>query len=120
MFDLADVFELIVDSFYEASLPQHQLIAHAHELVLHVVVYGGDELNALTEKLAGEHFSELIDDKVKLEAVEPALGSSGVLSICSCKCLRSLKPSSEKLFGVSGTISLEVVFIWDMAAKIFV
>ncbi len=111
MFDLADVFELIVDSFYEASLPQHQLVAHAHELVLHVVAYGGDELNALIEKLAGElsrdislvsvelakqitrhprnrntvvhiawrylegeHFSELIDDKVKLEAVEPTFG----------------------------------------------
>ena len=45
--DLANVLELIVDSFYQGAFAQQQFVNQRHELVFHVFLQFGDQLNAL-------------------------------------------------------------------------
>ena len=47
VFNLGNVFELIVDGFDERPLPQQYLVDQGHESVVHVAANGGHQLHAL-------------------------------------------------------------------------
>jgi len=47
MFNLADIFEEIVDRFDDGTLAEKDFVSQIHEFVLHVFAELGDELNAV-------------------------------------------------------------------------
>ena len=54
MFDLRDVFELVIDGFDNRALAQQELIDQRQELVFHIATYTGDQFDALFEQVFGE------------------------------------------------------------------
>ena len=47
--DLLGVLELIIDGLDDGSLPQHQFVPEAHQMILHVASNACDEMNTLLE-----------------------------------------------------------------------
>lgn len=51
VFDLRNVFELIVDCFNQRPLSEHQFVPQGNQPWLHVLAKGGDQLQALVPQL---------------------------------------------------------------------
>ena len=75
VFDLRNVFELIVDRFNQRSLPEHQFVPQRYQPWLHVLTNGGDQLQALVPQLRKQGLGD-----VSLVAEKFSGNSSGVLS----------------------------------------
>ena len=75
MFDLADVFELVVDRFNQGPFSQEDLVDEGKQLGLHVLAELGDEFDPLgsqrLEELLGD-VATVADDQVQLESEEPS------------------------------------------------
>jgi len=54
VFDLGNVFQLVVDGFDDRPLPQQHFVGQGHEAVLHVLAHRGDEFNAMFKELLEE------------------------------------------------------------------
>ena len=59
VFDLRDVLELIIDRFYDGTLPEHKLVREVHDLVFHVGAQLGDQLNATLEQLSEQRLCDV-------------------------------------------------------------
>ena len=58
VFDLRDVFELVVDRLNDGTLPRHDLIEQRHQFVLHVRLQFSDELKVFGK----QRIEELLRD----------------------------------------------------------
>lgn len=56
VFDLTDVFELIVYGFNDTAFPQHHFIFQAQEAIFHVVSYRSDESQSFLEEFLHQSF----------------------------------------------------------------
>lgn len=58
MFDLAHVFQLVIDGLNKGPLPEHDPVLKEHQGVLHVLFDLCDQMYAVHEKL----FEEILSD----------------------------------------------------------
>ena len=49
--NLRDVLELIIDGLNDRAFAQEELIYHWHQLIVHILADGRDELNTLAKEL---------------------------------------------------------------------
>ena len=59
VFNLGDVFELVIDRFTDAAFAQQQLVKLRHQPFLHALLEFRDELHAVGEKLLKERLRNI-------------------------------------------------------------
>ncbi len=65
---------------------QHQLVAHTHEPVFHVVAYGCDQLETVIKKLAGELCGDvaLVTEQLAKQSVRHSGNRDTVVHVARC------------------------------------
>ena len=59
VFDLGDVFQLVIDRFNQGTLSQQQLVLQSHQPILHVLFDGGNQLQVLIHQLLPQGFGNV-------------------------------------------------------------
>lgn len=60
MFDLANIFELVIDRFNDRSLTYQPFINQAHQRILHILAQSRDQLESqITEQLLKQWLGEI-------------------------------------------------------------
>ena len=75
MFDLGDVLQFVIDSFYDGSLSGKQPVRHAHQCAFHVVLEFCYQLDTIDEKALKQFLTDisLISNKFTVQELHKGL-----------------------------------------------
>jgi hypothetical protein len=69
MFNLVDIFQLVVNRFNDISFSQDNLVVNEHEGIPHILFQFGNQLDIIYKKHIEQFFGDIILCRRKLERI---------------------------------------------------